>query len=258
MKNTKKALYNVHTLGDKNAPKILLVHGAGFYWENCFEPFIKEFKDKYCLIIPELAGHGKDDQGYMKSISDTAQLISNELLEVDINHIDVAYGISLGASIVCEIGLQKKIKIDKMILDSGQYVSMGEMTEQYSNFMADAFIALEQGNHFGSPVKESMGYENNEDVRALKPLLGEDISRETLVNTFRVVYDYDVRQATEKLDSSVIIMYGTNEIYAPQSTPIITSICINSPIEVRIADCGHAQALSEKPEEIINVVKNCL
>ena len=53
-------------------------------------------------------------------------------------------------------------------------------------------------------------------------------------------------------------MYGTNEIYAPQSTPIITSICINSPIGVTIADCGHAQALSEKPEEIINIVKNCL
>ncbi len=258
MKNTKRRLYNVHILGDKNAPKILLVHGAGFYWETCFKPFIDEFKDNYCLIIPELEGHSKEDPSYMKSISGTAQLISNELLEVGINQIDVAYGISLGASIVCEIGLQKKVKIDKMILDSGQYISMGEMTDQYSNFMADAFIALEQGVHFNSPVKESMGYENNEDVKALQPLLGEGISRETLYNTFKAVYEYDVRNATEKLDSSVVIMYGTNEIYAPQSTPVVSSICINAPLEVTIEDCGHAQALSEKPEEIMGVIKNCL
>ncbi len=258
MQTTKKALYNVHILGDKNAPKILLIHGAGFYWETCFAPFIEEFKDDYCLIIPELAGHGKGQSQDMKSISGTAQLISNELLEVGITEIDAAYGISLGASILCEMGLQKKVKIKEMILDSGQYVSMGDMTEQYSNFMADAFVQLEQGVHLTSPVKESMGYENNEDVQALQPLLYGEVSREALYNSFMAVYSYDVRQAEEKLDSSVTIMYGTNEIYAPQSTPVISSICINAPKEVTIADCGHAQALSEKPQEIIKVLKDSL
>ncbi len=258
MESTKKAFYNVHIMGEKKNPKILLVHGAGFYWKTCFQPFIQEFQDQYCLILLELQGHGEDDKSQMESIAATANLMAEELEAAGIDRIDLAYGISLGASIVCEIGLQKKIAIQKMILDSGQYVSMGEMATQYSNFMADAFIGLKDGVHLSSPVKESMGYENNQDVRALKPLIWENISRDTLYHSFKAVYEYDVRNATTKLDSSVVILYGSNEIYAPQSTPVISSICVEKPLEITIENCGHAQALSEKPKEVIGVMKECL
>lgn len=31
-------------VGDLNNPKIMLVHGAGFYWENCFREIMESLK----------------------------------------------------------------------------------------------------------------------------------------------------------------------------------------------------------------------
>ena len=53
----KKGSYNCHFIGNVNNPKVVLIHGMGFYWEKCFTPIIEALELEYCLIIPELEGH---------------------------------------------------------------------------------------------------------------------------------------------------------------------------------------------------------
>ncbi len=258
MQNSKKALYNLHVMGEITAPKVLLVHGAGFYWETCFAPMIQRLSDTCCLILPELEGHGEHSTEDMTSVAETAAEIAAAMAERGIDSVDVAYGISLGASIVCEMGLQHHVSIREMILDSGQYITTGDMTDQYANFMADAFMGLKDGVHLVSPVKESMGYANGQDVEALQPLIWKPITRETLYHTFLAVYQYDITKREERIEGTVTIMYGTNEAYAPSSTPVVAAICKTEPTTVTVADCGHAQALSEKPDEIIREIQKRL
>ena len=52
----KKGSYNCHFIGNVNNPKVVLIHGMGFYWEKCFTPIIEALELEYCLIIPELPG----------------------------------------------------------------------------------------------------------------------------------------------------------------------------------------------------------
>ena len=37
----KKGSYNCHFIGNVNNPKVVLIHGMGFYWEKCFTPIIE-------------------------------------------------------------------------------------------------------------------------------------------------------------------------------------------------------------------------
>ena len=48
-----------NTLGDKQNPAVLLIHGMVSTWKDC-EPYGKFLADRYYVIMPTLDGHGHD------------------------------------------------------------------------------------------------------------------------------------------------------------------------------------------------------
>lgn len=240
----------MHIIGDNRKPKAMLIHGAGFYWETCFADIVNQVKDKCCLLIPELEGHCCEPDERMVSVHASADRIIQALIRHDCREIDVVYGISLGASVALEIALQNSINISNLILDSGQYESMGEMTEHFSAIMADEFAKLVHGEHLISPVKENMGYLSDNDVDVLQPLIFPSITREALHKAFLAAYSYDIKERSERLDMNVNMMMGGNEIYAKRSIPLIERMCLHAPEINEFPDKGHAEVLSKEPERI--------
>lgn len=252
--NVKKENSRLHIVGKTDKPKVMLVHGAGFYWETCFLEIVEDLKDQYCILIPELEGHTNNPEEFMVSVEVTAGNIAEDLLKLDIHTIDVMYGVSLGASVAIEITLQRKIIVNNLILDGGQYESMGEMKEQYSNLMADAFLKLLDGEHLPSPVKESMGYAHDNDVEVFKSLIYKHITRDALLHAFLTAYSYDLKSKHIKIETHVAVMIGGNETYAAQCTPILEAICAN-PLEIfNFPNRGHAEVLSKDPEKITGLI----
>ncbi|MHB8064829.1 MAG: alpha/beta fold hydrolase [Ruminiclostridium sp.] len=250
----KKEQSKLHVIGDSSKQKVMLVHGAGFYWETCFTSIINDLKENFCLLIPELEGHCYEPDEFMVSVNASAEKIIQSLVQNDFGDINIVYGISLGASIALEIAMQNKINISNLILDSGQYESMGEMTDQFSTIMAGEFKKIINGQHLISPVKENMGYLSNNDVEVLQPLIFPDITQEALYKTFLAAYSYDIKERSEKLEMKVGIMLGGNEIYAKSSIPLVERICLNTPEVNEFPNKGHAEVLSKEPEIISQLI----
>ena len=76
----KKDQSKIHLLGNKNGKRILLIHGMGFNWKNCFDKLLHILGKNYYFIIPELSGHNASSNGAVTSVILSADYISAVLL----------------------------------------------------------------------------------------------------------------------------------------------------------------------------------
>lgn len=247
------AKYNLNITGDKDMNKVMLIHGVGFNYNNCFYKLIRKLEKGYCVISPELPGHGNKTIGTLNSVEDVAKELEFALLSEGINHIECVYGISLGASIAVQIAFDGQIKIDKLIIDGGQYESMGEMIEQFSTVMADQFENLKKGIHLIKEVRDGMGYEDN-DVLVLTPMMYPQIKKNVLYEAFKMAYSYDIKGRKEKFTMPICIMFGNKETYASKYVDLIKIKSLNNVDVISFPNVGHAEVLSRKPELIFNEI----
>lgn len=77
----KKDQSKIHLLGNKNGKRILLIHGMGFNWKNCFDKVLHILGKDYYFIIPELPGHSASSSGAVTSVILSADYISTALLK---------------------------------------------------------------------------------------------------------------------------------------------------------------------------------
>ena len=69
----------LHIIGDINNPKVMLIHGVGFYWETCFTKIVETLADKYFVLLPELEGHCCGPTEYIGSVAESAAKIIEEM-----------------------------------------------------------------------------------------------------------------------------------------------------------------------------------
>lgn len=242
-------------IGDLNKSKIMLIHGAGFHWNNCFREVIRSLKDDHCIIIPFLPGHCDERKELMESVEKTSIDITKQLFRENIKEIDIVYGISLGASVALEIALNNAITIRKIVLDGGQYVSMGEQAEFFSGIMSKQFMNLLKGEHLQKEIRDNMGYKDN-DIEILKPMLYEYITEEVLYSAFMAAYNYDITTRDKKLSvPKVLVIFGSKEIYAKNSCSILKPLISNEFSIKEIDNMGHSEALSLHPDFIVDILK---
>lgn len=254
--NMRKGLYSMKIIGKLSNPKILLIHGAGFYWKSCFCNIVNSLKDDYCLFIPQLSGHDLTANGTIETVEKVANTISEELYEIgNIKKFNIVYGISLGASIALELVLQKFIKADKLILDGGQYVSMGNNIDFFSSVMAEQFLGLLENRHLQREIRENMGYDNN-DIDVLKSMLYKEITESTLKNAFNAAYKYDIHIKSNMIYSDVIVVFGSKEVFARKSSLFVKEKCIGNFYIKEIENMGHAEALSLHPNLIVELMQD--
>lgn len=250
----KKDQSKIHLRGNRNGKRVLLIHGMGFNWKNCFDKVLHILGKNYYFIIPELSGHNASSDGAVTSVIHSAAYISNLLQMKGINQVDTVYGISLGASIALELAFKGDIKINKLILDGGQYESMGNMKYIFSLIMAWQMERVLHGKHMMKYMQKQMGYLHNNDAQVLQPMGCAGITFGTLFQTALAAYKYDIRDREERISTEVVIMYGGNEIYAPNSVSLIERVSIYPVIVHACEDMGHAEALSRKPQKICNII----
>lgn len=254
----KKDVYNCHFIGYKENPKILLIHGMGFYWNNCFRKIIDELKSIYFLIIPELEGHHNIKEATNIKITECIEWLENILISNHINKIDAVYGISFGASIAVEFARRKNITVHNLILDGAQFVDQGMMKRLSSWIMAWQFKRVLSNKKLFSYIKRQMGYINKDEVAILKPMMCDRISFQTLEQSAYECYNYNINNGNEKIESKVWFICGSGENFALQSEKLISNAAL-LPIHKRVYQGkGHAEVLSQHPEEIVDIIKKCL
>lgn len=253
MKNISKGKSNFYVIGDRQKKKILLIHGISFYWEKCFKGIIDELEKEYCLLVPELEGHNLESKGKILSVHSSATNIIEQLYAYNFQDIHAIYGISMGASIALEIALQGKVQMEKLILDGGQYESMGIMKRVYAYIISKELRKIVQGKHMTQYIQKQMGYFDN-DIEVLQPLTCNAITFRRLYHAALSAYSYSIKKRKEKLQMDVTVMFGKNEVYAKKSIPLIREKCLQSFTIIQSDESGHAETLSMRPEKIINLL----
>ena len=237
-------------IGDTARPRILLMHGMGFLWKKCFREIIDALSDKYCIIIPEAAGHHnvKEKRVHI-DITDIAEHIENYLKEKEIGRIDVVYGISFGATVAAELVLRGRVSVDTLVVDGAQFVNMGVSSKLSAFVMAWQFMRLPNGRHMNSYVRSQLGYGDRDEIKILSPLMCDEISFSALYRSALVCYMYDISKRGDFL-CDVIFMYGADEQFAAKSEMIVRAKTKGDFQTVRFHGMGHAEALSTRAGEI--------
>ena len=71
-------------------------------------------------------------------------------------------------------------------------------------------------------------------------------------------YNYNINNGNEKIESKVWFICGSGENFALQSEKLISNAAL-LPIHKRVYQGkGHAEVLSQHPEEIVDIIKKCL
>lgn len=161
----------------------------------------------------------------------------------------------IGASIAIEIALRDCIRINKLILDGGQFESMGIMKKIDAYFMAKEFQKVIQKKRMWSYVSKQMGYRNGNEIEVLYPLCCKRIQFDTLYDAALAAYGYDIKKRMEKLRMKVVIMYGGNELFAAKSVSLVKEKCVSECEVYAYDNMGHSEVLSLHPEKLCEIIR---
>ncbi len=251
-----KDSFKCEFIGDTTRPKILLMHGMGFWWKKCFRELIDALSDNYCIILPEAAGHHnvKEKKVHI-DITDIAANIENTLKEKGINSIDVVYGISFGATVAAELALRGIVNVGTLIVDGAQFVNMGGSGKLSAFVMAWQFMRLPKGRHMNSYVRGQLGYGDRDEVKILTPLMCDEISFSALYRSALACYMYDISSRGD-FRCDLVFMYGADEQFAAKSEMIARAKTKGGFRTMKFRGMGHAEALSCSADEIAATISD--
>lgn len=230
------------------------MHGMGFWWKKCFREIIDALSEKYCIILPEAAGHHNVKEKRVNiDITDIAEHIENDLKEKGIGRIDVVYGISFGATVAAELVLRGRVSVDTLVVDGAQFVNMGGSGKLSAFVMAWQFMRLPKGRHMNSYVRGQLGYGDRDEIKILSPLMCDEISFSALYRSALACYMYDISTRGDFF-CDVVFMYGADEQFAAKSEMIARAKTKGNFRTVKFRGMGHAEALSTCAGEIADTL----
>ena len=121
--------------GDKEKDKIILIHGFETPYQ-IWEKYIEHYKKDYHIIVPILQGHNPNMKEDFNSFEESAKDIEDYVISRYGNNVFAIYGMSMGGVLTSQIWQNKKLYIDKVILESSPLISYNRlmtlmMTKQY-------------------------------------------------------------------------------------------------------------------------------
>lgn len=127
----------IRTLGNKENPVIIMIPGMFCTYE--MPGIIAEYlKDDFCILLPTLDGHHKEEPIYHSKQEDARKIIE-WLHENDIKRIALLQGTSMGAEVALEVASKIDIPVDRFLFDGGPFFHFPGF---YRAFMAKKFMSF--------------------------------------------------------------------------------------------------------------------
>lgn len=163
---------------------MVLVHPSVVMWDY-FEYVIPKLENEYRLIVPALPGYDPDEKDDFTSVEKIAETLIDWLSEKGITDLACVYGCSMGGSIVVRMLIDKRIRIDRAVIDGG--VTPYELPWIVTRFIAlKDFLLISTGKLGGIKLLEkafATDELSEEDITYAAKVL-KMISYKTIWNTF--------------------------------------------------------------------------
>lgn len=217
--------------GNKEKDKIILIHGFETPYQ-IWEKYIEHYKNDYHIIVPILQGHNPNIKEDFTSLEESAKYIEDYYISRYGNNVYAVYGMSMGGVLTAQIWQNKKLEIDKVILESSPLIS-------YNNLMTSMMI-----KQYLMLTHKTQARDKRVLAQAVNSIIPEDkldvflammdnMSDTTITNYIRQIGSYKLPSDIETPNTEVYYYYGTktNELLAKKTAKYIRKKYPNSKIK---------------------------
>lgn len=219
--------------GNPDNKKIILIHGFESPYQ-IWDEYIDYYSKDYCVIVPILTGHNPKLTEDFVSFEQCAKELEDYYINKFGNEVYVIYGMSMGGVLASYVWQNKRIKIEKLILESSPLLSYGKIM---TNILIKQYLTIthKAQKRDMKTVKRAVNSMVTEDK--LEPFLKllDYISDTTIINYIKEVGKYKLSNNLNT-DTKVYYYYGgkVNEFlfrkvakYIKKYYSNATVICLN-------------------------------
>lgn len=235
--------------GDKNLPKIVLLHGMitnGF----SFMKTVKKLGDKYCYIAPDFSAHGEDKSEFISAQEETQKLIGY-LKQNNYNEIELLLGASMGGVIALYLITDSIINFKTIVIDSAPVYNNANLL-----YRGLTFMMLNKQKNAKNNLQHS--------VQRMSKIYGElgegmamslaNMNSESLRNVLWSCSHFDFPTYSDELQKRMFFEFGDKDLYSKQ-VKLIKNRYPYVHVNVR-EDYGHCEFLIHHNKEYTEMLKN--
>lgn len=198
----------INVYGDESKPKMLALHPMLADGESMMK-IMNYFIDDYCVISPDLSGHGQD-KGIFLSAGSEADTLAEFLAAKKYTDIELLFAASLGAAVSFELIDRKEINIKTAVFEGAP---MFEKTpEPITKLIVSVFLKKQKKAKAnpGLSVKRMTEIYGN----VFGPGMGvsfEKMSEESLVNIFKACSRCPYPKLSAEMQKHLFFEYGSKD-----------------------------------------------
>ena len=243
--------------GNKEKDKIILIHGFETPYQ-IWEKYIEHYKNNYHIIVPILQGHNPNMKEDFNSFEESAKDIEDYIISRYGNNVFAIYGMSMGGVLTSQIWQNKKLYIDKVILESSPLISYNKlmtlmMTKQY------LMLTHKTQARDKRVITQAVNSIIPKDKLDVFLAMMDNMSDTTITNYIRQIGSYKLPSNIDTPNTEVYYYYGTkiNELLAKKTAEYIRRNYPNSKIKC-FQGKGHCEDSLLNPSVMITELDNVL
>ena len=242
---------NFETYGGKDNKAIILIHGAFVSWKMWSE-YIETFKKDYFVIVPILDGHDVENKSIFTTIQKSASDIADYVCKTYGKNVLAVIGISLGGVIATEILVQKKLNIEKAIIDGAYLTTMSPwLCKIFAKIMVKLSHGIKSRNKtFKYIINQKFSPKTIEEIYRICP----NMSDETIENIAFSNYSYTIPDSIANGITDIAYWYGEKEKrLLSKSAKQLSKLVLSSQIE-EFEGLGHGGLVSKHSDIYIKKI----
>lgn len=193
--------------GSKNNKKIVFIPGLLCAWQ-IWKEYIEFYKNDYHIIIPILPGHNPNEKEEFISIEKTTIDFENIYIKNYGNNIYAIYGMSMGGVLATKLLENKKIIIDKVILEGTPLASYNKIIEviiKKSYLLATHQI--KKRNKIIINIAKNVVYPKDSTQYFLRMI--DNVKDKTIINYIKELGKYKLKRDLDLSDTEIYYCYGS-------------------------------------------------
>ena len=212
-----------NTLGEKNSPAVLLIHGMISSAADC-EPFGMYLADEYYVIMPTLDGHGNDGTDLLPLEGEVDKLVGY-LKENGITSVAMVQGSSMGAEIALAVAKrleQENIPLTCGFFDGGPFFHFNPLFRAFMHRKFSSLVkAFDTDDHekaYNSLMNHPfLKFVAKDKAAQYEPLIKSmtrqrrSFSKKTVDNLVRICYKCDLPEFNEGWQKRLVFFFSEEE-----------------------------------------------
>lgn len=243
--------------GNKENKKIILIHGFQSPYQ-VWEEYIEHYKDKYHIIVPILPGHNPNKKEDFISFKEVVKDIEDYYISRYGNDVYAIYGMSMGGVVTAQLWQNKKLNIEKVIMESSPLTFSGNFM---NTMLSKTYLMLthKTKQRDKKVLDQAVNSIISKDKLNVFLEMMDNMSDTTIINYLKEVGSYKLPNNIDTPNTNIYYYYGTtiNEMLAKKTAKYISKNYSNSRV-ICFKGKGHCEDSLMNPKNMINELDKIL